>query len=169
MASYLSFRAACLCLLLATGGFGVFGQCAIAQGAAKHRVPRHEYKHEVEEAEEQWRQVMISANGDGLGKLLADDYTGITASGAIQTRDQAVSSLRNGSLKLASLTVSDRKVRIYGATAVVTSQVELGGSRDAQTISGKYRYTRVYVRNGQGQWKIVSFEASRIQENNERK
>jgi len=27
---------------------------------------------------------------------------------------------------------------------------------------GDFRYTRVYVRNAQGQWKIVSFEASRI-------
>lgn len=164
MASYLSLRTACLCLLLAAGGV-----CLSAQGAAKHHVPRHEYKHEVEEAEDQWRSVMIDANGDGLGKLLADDYTGITASGAIQTRDQAISSLRNGALKLTSLSVSDRKVRIYGVTAVVTSQAELTGSRDADSISGKYRYTRVYVRNGQGQWKIVSFEASRVQENGERK
>jgi ketosteroid isomerase-like protein len=31
-------------------------------------------------------------------------------------------------------------------------------------VSGSLRYTRVYVRNPQGQWKIVSFEASRIRE-----
>lgn len=161
MAAHTSLRIACFCfsLLLVSGPV-----CAHGQGAAKHHIPRHEYKHEVEDAEDQWRTAMIDANGDGLGKLLADDYTGITATGAIQTRDQAVASLRSGSFKLTSLSISDRKVRIYGATAVVTSQAELTGSRDAESISGKYRYTRVYVRNAQGQWKIVSFEASRIQE-----
>lgn len=108
---------------------------------------------------------MLAANSDALGRLLAEDYTGITSNGAIQTRDQAVQNLRSGSVKLTELAISDRKVRIYGMTAVVTSQAELTGSRDSQPISGKYRYTRVYVRNGQGQWRIVSFEASRIQEN----
>jgi hypothetical protein len=29
-------------------------------------------------------------------------------------------------------------------------------------MSGSYRYTRVYVRDKQGTWKAVSFEASRI-------
>jgi ketosteroid isomerase-like protein len=31
-------------------------------------------------------------------------------------------------------------------------------------LAGDYRYTRVYVRNAQGVWKIVSFEASRVRE-----
>jgi ketosteroid isomerase-like protein len=35
----------------------------------------------------------------------------------------------------------------------------LGAGSD---YTGSYRYTRVYVRNAQGLWKIVSFEASRI-------
>jgi len=70
---------------------------------------------------------------------------------------------------LTALNISDRKVRVYGSTAVVTSQVELAGMRDEKEMSGRYRYTRVYVRNPQGLWRIVSFEASRIQEPNEHK
>jgi hypothetical protein len=31
-------------------------------------------------------------------------------------------------------------------------------------ISGNYRYTRVYVRDATGTWKIVSFEASKIRD-----
>jgi ketosteroid isomerase-like protein len=164
MTAYLAIRKTCLrlCLLLAAGMTSV-----AAQGTAKPH--RHEYKHEVEQAEDQWRSAMLTTNGDALGKLLADDYTGITATGAIQTREQALANLRTGSLKLSALSVFDRKVRIYGSTAVVTSQVELTGSREGAPISGKYRYTRVYVRNGQGQWRIVSFEASRIQENGDRR
>ncbi|WP_263356350.1 nuclear transport factor 2 family protein [Acidicapsa ligni] len=136
-------------------------------GPAQHPLPRaqrHEYRHEIEVLEEAWRTAMIKRNSTALEGLLADDYTGITANGAIQTKEQAVTSLRTGTIQLTDLTISDRKVRVYGLTAVVTSQVELTGTRDEKGISGKYRYTRVYVRNPQSQWKIVSFEASRIQD-----
>jgi ketosteroid isomerase-like protein len=142
-----------------------------AQGAASTipRSQRHEYRHEIDQAEEAWRSAILKGNATALASLLADDYTAITAKGAIETKEQAISSLRAGGLQLTGLSISDRKVRIYGVTAVVTSMAELTGNRKDHEISGRYRYTRVYVRNLAGQWKIVSFEASRIQESTEHK
>jgi ketosteroid isomerase-like protein len=116
-----------------------------------------------------WRNAILKSNAVVLDQLLSDDYTGITAKGAIQTKEQAISSLRSGALQISSLVIGDRKIRIYGATAVVTSSAELTGSKKDSEATGRYRYTRVYVRNDAGQWKIVSFEASRIQEPGERK
>jgi ketosteroid isomerase-like protein len=133
------------------------------------RAQRHEYRHEIDQAEEAWRTAILKGNATALATLLADDYTAITAKGAIETKDQAINSLRAGGLQLTTLAISDRKVRIYGSTAVVTSLAELAGNRNAQEVSGRYRYTRVYVRNQAGQWKIVSFETSRIQESSEHK
>ena len=47
---------------------------------------------------------------------------------------------------------------------LVTSFAHVTGvNADGEAI-GDLRYTRVYVRNAQGVWKIVSFEASRIRE-----
>jgi ketosteroid isomerase-like protein len=51
----------------------------------------------------------------------------------------------------------------------VTSLAEVKGTAGDGDISGSYRYTRVYVRDAQGAWKIVSFEASRIREPGEHK
>jgi len=51
----------------------------------------------------------------------------------------------------------------------VTSQAEVSGKSAQGDFSGTYRYTRVYVRNAQGKWKVVSFEASRVREPGERK
>ncbi len=133
------------------------------------RSQRHEYRHEIDQLEEAWRNAMLNGNSAVLESLLADDYTAIKAKGAIQTKEQALSNLKSGSLQLTALSISDRKVRIYGTTAVVTSLAELTGNRNDQEVTGRYRYTRVYVRNSQGQWKIVSFEASRIQETADRK
>jgi len=133
------------------------------------RAHKHEYRHEIDQMEDAWRSAMLKSNSTALEPLLADDYTGITAQGAIQTKEQALASVRSNALQLTSLSISDRKVRIYGSTAVVTSVAELTGNRKNQDLAGRYRYTRVYVRNQQGQWKIVSFEASRIQEPGDRR
>ena len=62
------------------------------------------------------------------------------------------------------LDLTDRKVRFYGSTAVVTSLAEIQASTPDGQVSGNYRYTRVYVRDPQGAWKIVSFEANRVRE-----
>jgi ketosteroid isomerase-like protein len=133
------------------------------------RAQRHEYRHEIEQLEEQWRTAMLKGNSAALETLLADDYTGITAKGAIQTKSQAVAYLKSGEIQLTALEISDRKVRVYGTTSVVTSVAELTGGKSDPDVTGRYRYTRVYVRNPQGLWKIVSFEASRIQEPSDHK
>jgi ketosteroid isomerase-like protein len=171
MATHSSFRIAFLAGSVASCILLLASSAAPGQ-AAKNPVPRaqrHEYHHEIDQAEEAWRTAILKANSTGLANLLADDYTGITAKGAIQTKDQAIANLRSGALQVTALNISDRKVRVYGSTAVVTSVAELTGSKNDQEVTGRYRYTRVYVRDQQGQWKIVSFEASRIQESNEHK
>jgi len=148
------------------------GFACVAQSPATSGVParqRHEYRHEIDQLEESWRTAMLKGNSAALEALLADDYTAITAEGAIQTKEQAINNLKTGAFQLSALAISDRKVRIYGSTAVVTSVAELTGGKKDSAVTGRYRYTRVYIRNQLGQWKIVSFEASRIQESAEKK
>jgi len=87
----------------------------------------------------------------------------------MQSREEILANLRSGALHITSLEVSDRKVRFYGKTALVTSRADVIGAAARGEITGSYRYTRVYVRDVQGKWKIVSFEASRIREFGERK
>jgi ketosteroid isomerase-like protein len=145
------------------------GRDCMASSPSLPRPEKHESRHDIEHLEESWRSAMLGRDASALSNLLSDDYTGITAEGAIQTKDQAVGNLKAGGLKITALAISDRKIRMYGATSVVTSLAEITGTRNDATMTGRYRYTRVYVRNTQGQWKIVSFEASKIQENNEHK
>lgn len=97
-----------------------------------------------------------------MDSLLADDYTAITANGTLQTKQDWLASLRSGRVHISTLDISDRKVRFYGDTAVVTSRAQVQGTGSEGGVVGSFRYTRVYVRNPQGKWKIVSFEASRI-------
>jgi ketosteroid isomerase-like protein len=129
---------------------------------------KHERKHEIDQLEEAWRTAVLKSNTAQMEGLLADDYMAITASGTLQTKQQALDSLRSGRTHFTQLDISDRKVRFYGATALVTSLAQIQGTTSEGDVSGSYRYTRVYVRNAQGAWKVVSFEVSRIREPGER-
>jgi ketosteroid isomerase-like protein len=130
---------------------------------------RHESRHEIDQLEEAWRNAVLKANTAALDALLADDYIAITPSGTLQSKEQTLANLRSGLIHFTAIEFSDRKLRFYGATALVTSRAEVSGATPAGDLSGSYRYTRVYVRDERGKWKIVSFEASRIREPGERK
>jgi len=99
-----------------------------------------------------------------MSSLLSDDYTAISANGTLQNKEETLANLQSGRAHFTTLDISDRKVRIYGKTAVVTSRAEVQATTPEGALAGGYRYTRVYVQNAQGAWKIVSFEASRIRE-----
>ena len=133
------------------------------------RAQRHESRHEIDQLEQVWRDAIIQRDASALDGLLADDYIAITPNGTLQSKDQTLANLRAGTLHFSSIELSDRKVRFYGQTALVTSRAEVNGTNTDGNFSGSYRYTRVYVRDDQGKWKIVSFEASRIRDTDDRK
>jgi ketosteroid isomerase-like protein len=136
--------------------------------AGMPRAQKHESRHEIDQLENAWRDAVLNSNTVKMESLLADDYLAITSSGTLQTKEQALDNLRAGRVRFTLLDITDRKVRFYGNTALVTSVAEVQGTAADEDLAGSYRYTRVYVRDAKGAWKIVSFEVSRIREPGER-
>jgi ketosteroid isomerase-like protein len=128
--------------------------------ALPHR-EKGEIHKEIEALEEQWREATVTNNIGTMNRLLADDYVGITSNGTVENKQQALAQRSAGTIRITKLELNDTHVRVYGDTAVVTSQAQLEGTNGTSDISGEYRYTRVYNRR-LGKWKIVSFEASRM-------
>jgi len=151
-----------LTMMLAGPAFG-------AQPGNMPRSQKHESRHEIDQLEESWRDALLHGNTTLMESLLADDYMAITASGTLQTKEQALANLRSGRVHLTIMDISDRKVRFYGTTALVTSMAQVQGTNAEGNMTGSFRYTRVYVRDLKGEWKIVSFEASRIRGSFDRK
>lgn len=141
--------AAVICLAMATPAWAMPGR----HSRAIHK--------KIEALELEWRNAEVQNNVGVMDHLLADDYLGISANGTVETKAQELAQRRAGTVRIQSLDLSDIKVRVYGDTAVVTSTAQLVGVNGQSNISGNYRYTRVYNKRF-GQWKIVSFEASRI-------
>jgi ketosteroid isomerase-like protein len=136
-------------------------------GQGKHK--KLDGRHQIDLLEEQWRTAVLNNDTVALSSLLADDYIAITASGTLQNKEGAITNMRNRRAHFTSLDVSDRKVRFYGSTALVNSLAQVKATTTEGEVAGSFRYTRVYVRDTQGHWKIVSFEASRIRPQNSKK
>jgi ketosteroid isomerase-like protein len=149
--------AAAAALAFAVGAVPLFaGGLSLAQ--------KHESRHEIDQLEDEWRSATLGGDAKTMDSLLADDYMAITAAGTLQSRDETLANLRSGRLHVTTLTITDRKVRFYGTTAVVTSLATIEATNPEGPVTGDYRYTHVYVRNAQGMWKIVSSEASHVRE-----
>ena len=125
---------------------------------------KHETHHEIDQLEDEWRDALLTSNAKELDPLLAEDYMAITPSGTLQTKDETLEGLRSGRVHFSTIDITDRKVRFYGTTAIVTSMANIQAITADGQVSGSYRYTRVYARDPHGNWKIVSFEASRVRE-----
>jgi ketosteroid isomerase-like protein len=161
-------RTACALALLAALGALALTAFATPPHAPPHgqmpKAQKHESRHEIDQLEEAWRDALLKTNATAMDALLADDYMAITPNGSLQSKEQALENLRSGTTHFAAIEIADHRVRFYGTTALVTSRADVSGTNGGADFSGSYRYTRVYVRDAQGKWKIVSFEASRIRE-----
>jgi len=144
----------------------LFSASLVQAGQSKPK--KQDVRREIFELEDVWRNAVLKSDINTMSGLLADDYMAITASGTLQTKQEALANMRAHRVHFSALFLSDIKVRFYGTTALVTSKAEVEGTTPEGDISGNFRYTRVYVRDTQGRWKIVSFESSRIRNSNER-
>ena len=122
---------------------------------------KHDAKQQVEALEEQWRVAQLAADTGTMGKMLSDDYVGISMTGDVDTKAQQLNRVTERRMILTKIELSDRKIKLVGAVAIVTSQAEVEGTNDGISVKGTYRYTRIYRRLPTGQWKITSFEATR--------
>lgn len=161
---YLNFRSLrpSLSVLLLLLLLWAAGNTLHAQG--KHHQPKHNklVKEQIEGLEEQWRKATVDGDAIAMDKLLSDDFVGINWTGQINNKAMQLDRIRNRTVAVEGLELSDIKIKVVGSIAIVTSRATLKGTSDEGPINGDFRYTRVYQRLPSGIWKITNFEATRI-------
>ena len=82
-----------------------------------------------------------------MGRILAEDYSGVTSLGAVESKAQALADLEDQSATVESCVDSDVKVRLYGDTAVVTGLGNRSGTRSGVAFKDrKVRWTDTFVK-----------------------
>jgi uncharacterized protein (TIGR02246 family) len=96
-------------------------------------------------------------------RVWGDDfiYTGVR--GEIKGKQEILAELKSGKLKFTEMKFDEQRVRVYGATAIVTGRATTKGESPQGAIRGTFRYTRFYVLRD-GQWRLVAFQGTPIQE-----
>jgi ketosteroid isomerase-like protein len=142
------------------------GSCALLYAAPIPGPSRHlakkDARDQIADLEQQWRAATMAGDIPALDKLLADDYVGISWTGQVNTKMSQLDRLRNKSLVITKMDVTDVKVKVVGPVAIVTSRSDIQGSNDGVELKGAFVYTRIYQRSPAGQWKITNFEATRV-------
>jgi ketosteroid isomerase-like protein len=100
-----------------------------------------------------------------LEKNFSDDCINIFANGQLATKAELVNACNSGQMKYDTfdLKKDDRKVRVYGNTAVLTSKAEVKGHQGSTVVSGTYRRTLVFVKMKNDQWQLVTAQATKEQ------
>lgn len=134
----------------------------IRAGQDKDHHHKQDIKKEVEALEQRWRTAQLNGDVATLDRMLADDFIGISMSGEVHTKAQQLERIRSKRLVLTRIDLDDMKVKLVDSVAIVTSQAMVEGTSEGTPVRGRYRYTRIYRRLPSGEWKITSFEATRI-------
>ncbi|WP_460911680.1 nuclear transport factor 2 family protein [Spirosoma areae] len=96
-----------------------------------------------------------------LDRIYAIDYTFVSpSSGVLSNKSERIAAVKSGK-PLEYLAYEDKKVRIYGKTAVVTTTVK---SKYASQDSTQSKATLTMVKNN-GRWQIVAGHATPIATN----
>jgi ketosteroid isomerase-like protein len=111
--------------------------------------------------EQQMTDALLKGDATANERYLAEGYVFTAPDGTVQDKARAVADVKSGDLKFQSSKLDDIKVRVYGDTAVVTYGSTDNGTYKGKDISGKYRWTDVFVKRN-GKWQIVSGQGTPV-------
>jgi uncharacterized protein (TIGR02246 family) len=106
-------------------------------------------------------QAYLKGDTSVLEKHFADDVTIIHSDGKLITKAEEIENFKSGALKFDSIDVRGRKLRVYGDAAVASLLASIKGTANGKPFSGDIRNTRVWVKQ-EGNWKVVSFQITRV-------
>jgi len=111
---------------------------------------------EVLKLNKEYEEAIARRDASVHERLFAADYTYTPGNGNIMGREEHMSFTKSAAVEVKSLRSEDLRVRIYGATAVVTGMwVSVDRRAGREFAERRNRYLLVYVRRA-GRWQIVA-------------
>jgi ketosteroid isomerase-like protein len=109
--------------------------------------------------ERAWLDAEKNHDAAAFEKLVADDWIAISPDGKTQTKAERAAQIKGG--QIASATMGDMKVRVFGDTAVVTGTDDEVSMTDGKKSSEHYVWTDVFVKRN-GKWLAVASQTALV-------
>jgi len=94
-----------------------------------------------------------------MARILADDFILVSGDGTVFTKDDLLKDAASGNTKYEHQVDSDRTVRVWGDTAVVTAKLWAKGLEDGKQVDYHLWFSDTYIRKPAG-WSYVFGQAS---------
>ena len=94
-----------------------------------------------------------------MNRILADDFVLITGTGKVFTKTDLLDEAKSGKYQYEHQEDSEKTVRLWGDTAVVTAKLWAKGTEEGKPFEYKLWFSDTYVRTKAG-WKYALGQAS---------
>ena len=134
---------------------------ALQPGA--HSDPNPVAEGEIKALELKLAELIVHGDWDEYEKRLASDYLHTRDSGHVESKDEALASLRDVKRKIIVMEMepADLAIRIYGETAVSNAEFTTSVRESGQVKTRRTRQTDVFVKRD-GQWYLIAEKGTTI-------
>ena len=109
---------------------------------------------EVLDCERRLLDAMLASDADALDRLLHDDLLFNGPTGATATKAEDLANYRSGGIHLHTAAPGEYRTSQVGDCVVVAVTVHLAGDYMGQSLDGRARDLRVWLREGEA-WRVV--------------
>jgi ketosteroid isomerase-like protein len=114
----------------------------------------------LKQLERDWADAEKSGDGEKIGRIVADDWTGIDNDGRKLTKDQLIAHIRSGKGKTESVELRPMDVKVLGDAAVVQGSDVEKGTTNGEHTSVEIIWMDVFA-NRDGKWVCVRSQSAR--------
>ena len=116
---------------------------------------------QVRALDKQQREAALRGESTFEEQYTAGEYISINPAGVLSTREQILTRMKSGDVKLDIIDVDQEGVHVYDDVVVITGREHVRGSYKGQIFDNTARYSRVWKRQN-GAWKLLLFQETPI-------
>ena len=111
--------------------------------------------------EDNWIRALETHDRAVLDQIVAKDFTFIEPDGTVKTREEYLSDRSGDKADIESFTSSGLKVRVFGASALVTGVAHITERRQGTRYRFSLRWKELWVKDA-GRWQVLAGQATPV-------
>ncbi len=117
----------------------------------------------IQRLEAELRLALLKHEPSWFEEHLAQTYTDVDALGNVHSRAEAIAYYRSPDLSIDVYNLSEGTARTFnGDLVILTGKLEIQGTLKDQSLSGTFRFTRIWVKQGIDEWELAGMQLTRI-------
>lgn len=141
--------------------------CPLALGQETSNARRadndEEARRQVLATDDRRVQALRQADPAPLRDIYADDYTLVTPSGVVRSKEEQIKDLISGQVRYQNIETTNRRIRIYDDVAIVLSRDKYTILQGGRQVGGDVLFTRTYKRFG-SVWRVIATQGTFVKQ-----